>query len=150
MTASPSPPQPDPATGALAATTVGDVMHHGVMTCARDAPAREVARQMAQRRVHAVAVTGHAQDGSGRARVWGIVSDLDLLGAVATRGAAPTAGELAHEPVITVRPTMPLAEVAQTMVRRGVHHVVVVDPDAHAPVGLVSTLDIVAVLAGGG
>jgi CBS domain-containing protein len=128
--------------------TVRDVMHPGIVSCAGDTGAVEVARTMAGRSVHCVAVLGPAQDGSDAPRVWGIVSDLDVLSALTRPGPSATAAELASEPVITVRPTLALDEAAEAMVRYGAHHVVVADPERHTPVGVLSTLDVVAVLGG--
>jgi CBS domain-containing protein len=128
--------------------TVRDVMHPGIVSCAADAGAGEVARMMADRDVHCIAVVGPAQDGSGVPRVWGIVSDLDVLSALTRPGSSATAAELASQPVITVRPTLALDEAVEAMVRYGAHHVVVTDPERHTPVGVLSTLDVAAVLGG--
>ena len=132
----------------LSQLTVRDVMHPGIISCAGDAGAAEVARMMADCSVHCVAVVAPARDGSGTPRVWGIVSDLDVLAAL-TRPGAATAAELASEPAITVRPTLGLDEAVQAMVRYGAHHLVVTDPDRHAPVGVLSTLDVAAALGAG-
>jgi CBS-domain-containing membrane protein len=50
--------------------------------------------------------------------------------------------------VVTCEATTPVAEVADEMVRQHVHRVVVVDGGGHKPVGIVSTLDIAALVAG--
>ena len=50
--------------------------------------------------------------------------------------------------VVTCRPHTPVVEVADEMVRQHVHRVVVVDGDGHKPIGIVSTLDIAAMVAG--
>lgn len=128
--------------------TVGQVMHPGVLSCPADTPAVEVARMMAERSVHCVAVIGPARDGSGTPRVWGIVSDLDVVSALTRPGSPPAAADLATAPVITVRPSARLDEAAGAMVHHGVHHVVVTDPERHTPVGVLSTLDVAATLAG--
>src|ERR1700749_4294528 len=119
----------------LSHLTVRDVMHTGIVSCAGDAGAAEVARMMADCSVHCVAVVDPARDGSGTPRVWGIVSDLDVLAAL-TRPGAATAAEVASGPGIPVRPTRGLDEAVQAMVRYGAHHLVVTDPDRHAPVGV--------------
>jgi CBS domain-containing protein len=129
--------------------TVRDAMHPGIVSCPADAGAAEVARVMVERSVHCVAVVSAAKDGVGAPRVWGIVSDLDLLSALIRPGPAATAAELACEPVIIVRPTLALRDAAEAMVRHGVQHVVVADPERHAPVGVLSTLDVARVLGGG-
>jgi CBS domain-containing protein len=127
--------------------TVRDVMHPGIVSCAVDTGAAEVARMMASQAVHCVAVIGPSQDASAPERVWGIVSDLDVLSALTHPGSPATAADLAAQPVITVRPTLSLHEAAEAMVRHGAHHVVVAEPDRHTPVGILSTLDVAAVLA---
>ncbi len=60
-----------------------------------------------------------------------------------------TAADLARQPVISVRPTATVHEAAEAMVRYGAQHVVVVDPAASTPVGVVSALDIADLLARG-
>ncbi|HZE05191.1 MAG TPA: CBS domain-containing protein [Solirubrobacteraceae bacterium] len=127
--------------------TVRDVMHPGIVSCSGAAGAAEIARIMASCRVHSVAVLGLSKDERHTPHIWGIVSDLDVLAATTRPGAPATAADLASEPVITVRPTMSLKEAAEAMVRHGVHHVVVADPERHTPVGILSTLDIAEVLA---
>jgi CBS domain-containing protein len=81
--------------------------------------------------------------------VWGIVSDLDLIGAAGADGGI-TAGNLAATPAITVSPDDPLTEAARTMRESDVHHLVVVDTRTDRPIGIVSTLNIANVLAFGG
>jgi CBS domain-containing protein len=127
--------------------TVREVMHPGIVSCAPDTGAAQVARMMADRGVHCVAVEAPAKDGVGPPRVWGIISDLDVLSALGRPGVTATAADLASEPVITVRPSSAVRDAAEAMVRHGAHHVVVADPERHAPVGVLSTLDVAAVLA---
>lgn len=131
----------------MRAATVRDVMHPGIVSCSGGATAAELARIMASCRVHSVAVLGLSKDESRSPRIWGIVSDLDVLAAAARPGEPATAADLASDPVITVRPTMAVTEAAETMVRYGAHHVIVVDPERHTPMGILSTLDIAEVLA---
>jgi CBS domain-containing protein len=133
----------------LAHATVADAMHPGLHTCQRDAPLTEVARVMASHHVHCVAVTGSDPDGTSEPLVWGIVSDLDLLRAGIARGAEPTAGDLASQPIASVQTTMRLREAAELMLGHGATHVVAVDPLTERPVGILSTLDIAGVLAWG-
>ena len=131
----------------VSTATVRDAMHPGIVSCAADTGAAEIARIMSGRGVHSVAVIGAAKDESGPPRVWGIVSDLDVLAAITAPRPYPTAADLATQPVITVRPDLPLSEAVEAMVRYGAHHVVVAEPDRHTPVGILSTLDVAAVLA---
>lgn len=50
--------------------------------------------------------------------------------------------------VVTCELTTPVVEVADQMVQQHVHRVVVVDGDGRKPVGIVSTMDIAALVAG--
>ncbi|HET7051214.1 MAG TPA: CBS domain-containing protein [Solirubrobacteraceae bacterium] len=127
--------------------TVGAAMHPGIFSCAPEASLVEVASTMTMHRVHCVAVMAVARDGSGERRVWGIISDLDLLRAGIRGGAGMTAFALAQEPVICVRDTTPLREAGETMAAHGVSHLVVVNAETQRPVGVPSTLDVAAMLA---
>ena len=129
------------------AMTVGELMHPGIVSCSQAATAAEVARIMATCRVHCVAVIGLSKNDRGDPVVWGIVSDLDLLEAAAAPRAHKTAADLAHQPVISIRPDRPARTAAETMVTHGVQHLVVVDPERHTPVGVLSTLDIARQIA---
>jgi len=58
--------------------TVGEAMTPGILTCLPVTPLRVVARMMVRHRVHAIVVFG-ADD---NLHPWGVVSDLDLIGAI--------------------------------------------------------------------
>ncbi len=117
---------------------VSDVMTPGVISCAPATPLRTVARLMATHRVHAIVVEDEAD--------WRIVSDLDLVGSA---GAADelTAGSVSATPLVTVAPDETLQRAAQLMAEHESAHLVVVEPDADRPLGVVSTLDIARALA---
>ena len=57
-------------------------------------------------------------------------------------GPEETAGTLALEPIITVGPSTSLTEAGESMLKHGVSHVVVVDPDTERPTGILSTLEV--------
>lgn len=120
---------------------VRDCMHHGILSCAADAPLGEVAAIMAKHHVHAVAVTG--QDGL---RPVGLVSDLDVAAAVAS-GDEPTALQAAATEPLTVSADESLHRAAQLLSEHGVSHLVVVDGASGYPLGVLSTLDIATVYA---
>ena len=128
-------------------TLVGQAMHPGVVSCRQSATAAEVARAMADSSVHCVAVIGVSAETPGQPYVWGIVSDLDLLGSVIDPDGPGSASELAGQPVVAVTPTMSVFEAAQAMVQQRTSHVVVVEADQRTPVGVLSTLDVAALLA---
>jgi CBS domain-containing protein len=126
----------------LASTRVADAMHDGVIVCERDEPLSRVARLMSEHRVHSVVVGGEA------GRLWGIVSDLDLVAAAAVRPLEEqTAGGTAVTPVVAVAPEHSLQEAAQLMTEYGVAHLVVVEQHTGRPVGVLSTLDVARTLA---
>jgi len=128
--------------------TVSDAMHPGILSCEPDATATEVARLMAAHHVHCVAVVGISHE-KPECFVWGIISDLDLVAAGIRDEREPTARDLAGDPVITVRPSAPLREAGEAMLKNGVSHLVVIDDEAGRPIGILSTLDVAGVLAWG-
>lgn len=124
---------------------VGDAMHRGVFTCEREASLSEVAATMASESIHCVVI----ESGSGdEGPPWGIVSDLDLIAAATVRALdEQTAGGSAATPVVTISPTETLARAAQLMTENSISHLVVVDHEQQLPLGVLSTLDIAAILA---
>lgn len=127
---------------------VSDVMHPGIISCEAGATLTEVARVMATRRVHCIAVMGVSRSG-GEKLVWNVITDLDLLRAGLNRGSDPIAAHLATTPIVTVTTLTPLREAAELMLQRGVSHVIVIDPTAERPTGVLSTLDIAGTFAWG-
>lgn len=127
---------------------VADVMHHGIITCPPETPLRSVARMMAQYRVHCIAVFAGPEDAEFDGRLWGIVSDLDLVGAIDADLEERTAGGTAASPVVTTGPEETLERAAQLMREYGTAHLVVVDPTSDRPVGILSTLDVARAVAG--
>jgi len=128
--------------------TVADAMHPGILSCEPDATLTDVATIMATHHVHCVAVVGISHE-EPECFVWSIISDLDVVRAGIANGAESTARSLATEPVVVVDPAMSLREAAREMLAHGVSHVVVADPVAKRPVGVLSTLDLAGVLAWG-
>ena len=129
--------------------TVSDAAHPGIISCDPEASFTEVARLMATHHVHCIAVMGTVHDESGDSPVWGIVSDLDLLAHGLGNGAEATARSLIGHTIISVEPSMPLADAAELMLSRRVSHVVVIEPQTQRPVGILSTLDVAGILAWG-
>ena len=136
-----------PVTDDLASMTVAQAMHPGVLTCPPEAPLVTVARMMDAYRVHCVVVFTDGEDDTG-AGVWGIVSDLDLAAAVSDGDLeGRSAGGTAATPVVTVGPDETLRRAAQLMSEYGTAHVVVTEPEAYRPLGIVSTLDLARIVA---
>lgn len=132
----------------LDSTKVGDVMHKGVVTTSLYAPMSEVARKMAANRIHCVVVWNEPARNES-AELWGVVSDLDLVKIAATEDVtARTAGRSAATPALMIGPDETLDRAAQLMAEHEVTHLVVVDPGMVKPVGVLSTLDLAAVLGG--
>jgi CBS domain-containing protein len=74
---------------------------------------------------------------------------MDLASALAEGGfETATAGDVASVPVVTVSPNATLADAARLMREHATAHLVVTGRGTGAPVGVVSTLDLAAALAG--
>ncbi len=129
--------------------TVSDAMHPGIVSCELDATSTEIARMMATHHVHCVAALAAPTRSPDESYVWGIVSDLDLIAAGVRDGAESTARDLAAQPIISVKPTMPLRHAVELMLENQTSHVVVTDPANKRPIGVLSSLDIAGVLAWG-
>lgn len=127
--------------------TVGDVMRHGVITCAADTTVRTVARMMSSYHVHAVVVT--EDEGDGELTPWGLVSDFDLLRAAHAGAEELTAGQVSRSPAVMVAPSDTLDHAAELMREHGTGHLVVISPSDARPIGVVSTLDVAGALAWG-
>jgi len=131
---------------ALADLNVIRAMHPGVLACAPDTPVRQLAELMAGHGIHAVIVFGGDPEGVGRTG-WSVVSDLDLVGAALADDNA-TAATIAATPLVTVETDDTLARAAQLMVENQSSHLLVLDTDTTHPVGILSTLDVAAAVAG--
>jgi crotonyl-CoA carboxylase/reductase len=128
----------------LAHIRAADAMHRGVLTCAPDVPLSEVARIMAEHRVHCVVV----EEPGPEADSWTVVSDIDLVGAAAAdRLDEPVAGRVAATWVPQIGGEESLMRAAQLMAERDVSHLVVVGAATGRPEGILSTLDLAAVLS---
>lgn len=126
-------------------TRVGDVMHPGIVFCIPEAPLRTVAQIMAHRRIHAVVVSD--LDMPVWKHKWGVISDLDLIGAFDRDVHRVTAAEIAVAEPATVEVGESLQRAARVMSERGVMHLIVVEPNGPRAVGVLSTLDLASVMA---
>ena len=123
-------------------------MRPGILACRSGTTLREVAHLMASRRVHCVIVRGPAEL-PARAGAWTLLSDMDLAGALAEgRLDTVTAGDVASVPMVTVAPDATLTDAARLMDEHATAHLVVTGRGTGAPVGVLSTLDLAAALAG--
>lgn len=137
---------PAPAVLTLDSARVEDVMRSGVYTCSFETPIATVARMMAAHRVHCVVGLGDVTEDD--TRVWGLVSDADVVAAAATDHEHATAGGSAATEVVTVSPHEGLRRAAELMSEHGLSHLLVAEPGSDRPIGVISTLDIAAVLGG--
>jgi CBS domain-containing protein len=126
----------------LSQTTVGHAMHRGVITIAPDARVTAIAATMASQSVHAAVLVGPRREGAL------VVTDLDVLRAALRGGFEATAVDVAREPLLTVAVGEPLERAIALMATRDESHLLVSDPDGEWPAGVLSSLDVMAVLAG--
>jgi CBS domain-containing protein len=131
------------------ATIVDAVMHRCVLSCRPQTPIGDVARMMVANRVHAIVVDGIRRDRGGTEHlVWGVVSDLDLVGRLdATDARTLTAGDMSATPAVVVAPEDTLSQAARLMHDYDVHDLLVVDSMSRRPVGMVSALDVAGTIA---
>ena len=131
----------------LRAVRVSDVMTHPLITCAQDVPLREVADLMSEHRIHSIVVLLAAGAGAPFHRRWALLSDLDLVAAAPWDAGAPPAGSIAGSPTVVVGPKDDLAAAALSMAENQTTHILVVEPGADEPVGILSALDLARALA---
>ena len=118
---------------------VVDVMRMGIISCPPDTTVPEIARIMATYRLHSVLVREQVDSQPA-----GVVTDVAL--AAAAGEPKRTARDLA-KPALTVAADAPLSFAAERMVDKGATHLLVVQPETHHAVGVLSTLDIADALA---
>jgi CBS domain-containing protein len=122
---------------------VREAMHPGIISVDSKTPLRTVAKLMAERHVHAIAVDGRPAYGGP----WAIVSALEVAAAAAV-GAERNAGEVAATEVVTVSADERLDHAAQLMAEHELSHLIVLDSASGHPTGVLSTLDVAAVYGG--
>jgi CBS domain-containing protein len=130
----------------LNAVRVSDAMTTGMISCSPETPLRAVARIMAERRVHAVYVFDYGLEDDETIELWGLVSDLDLVAAARGEVDAETAHDVSVTPLVTVLSDDTLDHASRLMAEYGVSHLAVLSPATQRPVGVISTLDIAAVV----
>jgi CBS domain-containing protein len=143
----PSPADRWPTTGTLDEARARDVMHPAVVTCAPDVPIWIVAQCMAEHRVHCVAVAGVGSDGPHSHHYsWGLVNAMELVRALHRDALMEPAASIASTAPAAVTEDDSLAAVAALMIDDDTSHVVVVGPSG-LPCGMISSLDVAAILA---
>ena len=129
-------------------STVGQLMHPGVISCTRQTTLGEVANIMAENDVHAIVVIEDNQ-------AVGVVSQTDMVlarqGRSLEHARAMTAGAVMSRGCVTVDKDSKVSEAVTTMTRMSIHRMVVTETkDGKAvPVGVLSMTDIVKRMVAG-
>jgi CBS domain-containing protein len=134
---------------AFEAAKVGDAMSRGIISCPPETPLRTAARMMATFGVHAIFVFEHSDEDDEAPRLWGVVSDLDLVAAAQLDLDTITAGATAVTPFVMVASDAPIGQAADLMAQHGIAHLAVTDPLSRRPIGVISTLDVARAVAAG-
>lgn len=145
----PTPARPSSSARDLTHASVADVMHAGIAACDPTFTISSVARLMADHRTHCAAVSGiDAAPGREHRLIWGLIDDLDLLGAIHRGQLDWPASTIVDTTPMAVSETDSLAQAAELMVTHERRHLVAVGR-AGLPSGMLSTLDVARVLANG-
>ena len=126
--------------------SVERVMHEGFIGCPLETPLRTVAKLMAERRVHCV--VGFGDVAADDTCLCGVVADVDVVVALAAGKDLATAGQIASTEVVTIEPHASVRHAAELMRDHEVTHLLVIDGVSDRPIGIVSTLDVMAIAAG--
>lgn len=131
-----------PAAARLDLMTVEESMHAGVVACDPGASLADIARILAEKRIHCVIVSGIQHTRGGERLAWGAISDRDVMRALVAARGDTTAGKIAATEIVTVEPSESVDRAAQLMAEHDVSHLVVVQRGF--PVGVISSLDVAA------
>lgn len=122
---------------------VGSLMTSPVTTVSADTPAKEVATLMLDQGISSVVVVDEDNE------LVGILTSTDFVAiAAATESAAAfSVADHMTTDVVTTTVQASIADVADLLIEYGIHHVPVVD-DTEGVVGMVTTTDLTAYIAG--
>jgi CBS domain-containing protein len=128
------------------APTVADLMTPDPIVVSESAPVDDAVRLLEENEISGLPVVD--RDGI----LVGVISQTDIVRARAVghlwnRWPGLRVRHLMHAPALTADRSMTLEEAAQMMERAHVHRLVVVDEDQLAPIGIVSTTDLIRALA---
>jgi CBS domain-containing protein len=126
----------------LDAIRIADVMHPGIIDCDSRTSVEEVAQRMSRLGIHSLAITD-SDDGGPPV----IISDLDVIAAVASGERGLLARDVAAEATITIPSRHSLREAARLMTEHALSHLVVIDEASGAGCGVVSSTDVLAAYA---
>ena len=125
---------------------VSDAMRPGVFSCAPETRLAVLARTLVGHRIHCV-IIGRFEGQDESDSPWGIVSDLDVVAAAARDAHEDMSWSVARSAPVTITADDSLKHAAEIMAEHQLAHLVVVQPESGQPFGVLSTLDIAAVLA---
>ena len=104
---------------------------------------------MADLRMHCIAVAGVARRDDGDEHfVWGLLSDMDVVHAAHRRRLTVPASDFSTSAPLVLPESADLAHAARLMADHEATHIVVVGRTG-LPLGVVSTLDVLAIVAAG-
>ena len=121
---------------------VRDIYHKGLILCRPDTPLQEVVRVMADTEIHAVMVT----EREGESPV-GVVSHTDAIAHYGENLTAIHARDVMTENVISISEDATVEEAAKRLLESHIHRLLVVG-EVGAPLGILSTTDIVREMRG--
>jgi CBS domain-containing protein len=136
------PTQPADFTTSLTDLAIGDLMSPGIISCQPHDNLAQMAATMVSHGIHALLLEPTA----GTHPL--VVTDLELLRAALQRPSDTCAGDLGSEPVPTIEDNASVDEAVAKMAELYVRHVLAIDPVSGRSCGVISSLDIVAVLGG--
>jgi CBS domain-containing protein len=134
--------QPAEFTTSLTDLMVGDVMSPRIISCQPEDSLAQVATTMVTNGIHATLI----EPPTGTHPL--IITDLELVRAALERPSDTRAGDLASEPVPTIDDNASVDEAVAKMAELYVRHLLAVDPVSGRSCGIISSLDVVAVLGG--
>jgi CBS domain-containing protein len=121
---------------------VRDIYHKGVILCKPDTPLQEVVRVMADTEVHAVMVA----EREGEPPV-GVVSHTDAIAHYGENLTTIQARDVMTASVVSISEAATVEEAAKKLLESNIHRLLVVGED-NAPLGILSTTDIVREMRG--
>lgn len=132
--------------GTTTEATVAQLMTAAPITVSVDMPLSEVAETLSRYRISGAPVLD--QDGT----LAGVISQTDLLRARAIEHLWSSwpglrARHLMSQPVLTVGPETTIDDAARIMEEHRVHRLVVVSPETHRPIGILSVSDLLHSMA---
>jgi predicted transcriptional regulator len=121
---------------------VRDIYHKGVILCKPDTPLQEMVRVMADTEVHAVMVA----ESEGQPPV-GVVSHTDAIAHYGQDLTKIQARDVMTPDVVSISEGATVGEAAKKLLESNIHRLLVVSEDG-APLGILSTTDIIREMRG--